>query len=668
VAAAAILAVVAVVVGLIVAAVATVLAVYDTNDRKQLAAAAASTALGRSVTIKGEAGLDLGWVTRIRLGDVSIANADWAKAKNPNMVEVGQLDLAIDVWQLLHGRILVPKIAVSRPRVLLEKNGQGEANWQFATGAKAAARSAAPTQRKEIPVVQRLDLDQGHFIYNDAKINRNAALDVTRLQATDDRADRKVQVTGDGQYKIQVKSEAQGQGGPFAIRFFGGPWEQLLASEKPYPVDVDLTLGDLQVKTSGTVTDPVQLEGLDLKLDVRGDNTANLFAISGIALPPSPPYRFSGNIDHRGTEWRLTDASGRMGGSDMRGTVGVDTGGKRLLLKADLVSDNLLAKDLGPFIGARPGGKEGEEAAAEESKTAARVDGKVLPDKEIDLSRLNAMDADVAFKADHIDIPILPFDRLETKLTLDHGTLKLQPAIVRIGHGTVRTDLSLYGSEKPVRVDTDTQIERVNIKEFLRGTSFAEETAGILGGRVQLRATGTSVAKILGTSNGEVFVVSSGGQFSHLLIELVGLDIAHSLQVAIEGDEPIPIRCIVADLPAKDGVFTARTLIFDTTNTIVQGKGTINMRDETADLTIMPIPKDFSPLTLRNPIRMQGTFANPSVFTDPVGLGVNTTMKKIVDAVLTAVVGLAPPIDEGVGRDSDCNGLIQQARGRRSKP
>ena len=539
VAAAAILAVVAVIVGLTVATVATVLAVYDTNDRKQLAAAAASAALGREVKINGDAGLDLGWVTRIRLADVSIANADWAKAKKPNIVEIGHLDLAIDVRQLLHGRILVPEVGISRPRVLLEKNAQGQANWQFSTGAKAAARSATPTQRKEIPVVQRLDLDQGHFIYNDAKINRNAALDVIRLQATDDRADRKVQVTGDGQYKIQVKSEAQGQGGPFAIRFFGGPWDQLQGSEKPYPVDVDLTLGDLQVKTSGTVTDPVQLEGLDLKLDVRGDNTANLFAISGIALPPSPPYRFSGNVDHRGTEWRLTDASGRMGGSDMRGTVGVDTGGKRLLLKADLVSDNLLAKDLGPFIGARPGGKEGEEAAAEESKTAGRADGKVLPDKEIDLSRLNAMDADVAFKADHIDIPILPFDRLETKLTLDHGTLKLQPAVVRIGHGTVRTDLSLYGSENPVRVDTDTQIERVNIKEFLRGTPFAEQTAGILGGRVQLRATGTSVAQILGTSNGEVFVVSSGGQFSHLLIELVGLDIAHSLQVAIEGDEPI---------------------------------------------------------------------------------------------------------------------------------
>ena len=61
--------------------------------------------------------------------------------------------------------------------------------------------------------------------------------------------------------------------------------------------------------------------------------------------------------------------SGRMGGSDMRGSVAVDMGRERLLLKADLVSDNLLAKDSGPFIGARPGGKEGEQAAAEQANT-----------------------------------------------------------------------------------------------------------------------------------------------------------------------------------------------------------------------------------------------------------------------------------------------------------
>ena len=660
IAGAVLLGIIAVVIGLLVSAVAVILAFYDSDDLKHLAAGAASAALGREVAINGSADLDLGWVMRIRVNDLTVANAEWAKAKDPYMAEVAQLDVAIDVWELLKGRILIPEMDIARPRIDLEKNADGEANWRFATGAEAVARGAEPEQRQEIPIIRQLNLDDGRFIYRDATIDRSATLSVNRLQVTDDRRDGKVQVTGDGQYTMQVTREAGGQEGPFAMRFLGGNWQQLRETEQPYPLDVDVTLGDLKVKAAGTVTDPAQLKGVHLKVDVRGDNTANLFPITGIALPPSPPYSLVGNLGRNGTEWRLSDMSGKMGGSDLRGTMAVDLGKERTLLKADVISDNLLGKDVGTFIGARPAGQEGEQAEA--GQTVQRTDGKVLPDKEIQLGRLNAMDADVAFKANHIEIPVLPFDRLEAKLTLDNGTLRLQPAVIRIGKGMLRTNLSLYGSETPVRVDIDTQIQRVNIKEFLRGSTFIQETGGTLGGRAKLRATGTSVAQILGTATGEVFIVMAGGRISHLLIELAGLDIAESLNVAVEGDQPIPVRCIVGDLPAKQGVFDVRTLVFDTTDTIIYGSGQINMREETADVTLTPVPKDFSPLTVRTPIRIQGTFAEPSIFPDPAGLGVDTTIKNIINTVLTPIIGLFPPIDEGVGQDSDCGALIQQAK------
>jgi AsmA family protein len=665
-AAAIVLAIIAATIGLLVAAVVTILAFYDTDDLKRLAAGAASTALGRDVTINGDADLDVGWVTRVRVNDLTVANADWAKSRTPNMAEIGQLDLAIDVWELLKGRILIPQLDISRPNIDLQRNEKGEANWQFTAGAEAAARGAAPEERAEIPVIRRLNVNSGHFVYRDAKIDRSAVLDVNGLQVTDDRDDGKVQVTGDGRYRIQVTREAEGQGGPFAIRFLGDNWERLRAAEQPYPIDLDLTVGDLKVKAAGTVTDPVQLAGVQLKVDVRGDDTANLFPLTGIALPPSPPYRITGDVERSGTEWRLYDMSGRMGGSDLRGRIAVDTAKERPLLKADVISDNLLAKDIGPFIGARPGGEKGEQAAAS-GEAAQRADGKVLPDKEIELGRLKAMDADVAFKANNIQIPVLPFDRLETTLTLDNGTLRLQPAVIRIGKGTIRTYLSLYGAETPVRVDIDTQIERVNIKEFLRGSTFIQETTGTLGGRAQLRATGTSVAQILGTADGQLFMVMAGGRISHIVVELAGLDIAESLGVAIEGDKPIPVRCIVAELPARQGVFEARTLIFDTTDTIIYGSGQINMREEKLDVTLTPVPKDFSPLSLRNPIHIQGTFAEPSIFPDPAGLGVDTTIKKVINAVLTPVIGLLPPIDAGVGKDSDCGALIEQAKSQQPR-
>lgn len=48
--------------------------------------------------------------------------------------------------------------------------------------------------------------------------------------------------------------------------------------------------------------------------------------------------------------------------------------------------------------------------------------------------------------------------------------------------------------------------------------------------------------------------------------------------------------------------------------------------------------------------------------TDPIGIGVEGTLKKVVNAVLTPIVGLAPPIDEGVGEDSDQAQLIAEAK------
>jgi hypothetical protein len=120
----------------------------------------------------------------------------------------------------------------------------------------------------------------------------------------------------------------------------------------------------------------------------------------------------------------------------------------------------------------------------------------------------------------------------------------------------------------------------------------------------------------------------------------------------------------VADLGAQQGIFDARTLVLDTTDTNVIGSGTINMRDERLDLRLWPYPKDFSPLTLRTPISVQGTLAEPDGFPDPADIGVEGGLKKVLNAVLTVATGLLPPVDFGPGKDAPCAELIGKARQR----
>ncbi|NJO56623.1 MAG: AsmA family protein [Rhodospirillales bacterium] len=222
--------------------------------------------------------------------------------------------------------------------------------------------------------------------------------------------------------------------------------------------------------------------------------------------------------------------------------------------------------------------------------------------------------------------------------------------------------LLVYGQQDPVKVDIQVALSEIHLDQLFAGNELMDETAGVLGGHAKLSSYGRSVADILGGANGSLYLVMAGGQVSQLLVELAGLDVAEALGVVITGDEPTAVRCAVADFQADDGHFQAQSFVFDTNDTIIVGSGSINMALETMDLTLIPYAKDFSPLTLRSPISIGGTFTSLDAFPDPLRTGNDTLAEKVVSAILTPLLGLAPPFDTELGKNANCDSLIARAR------
>lgn len=637
----------AVVIGIPAVVIGALVLFYDWNSARPLISRLASTAAGRAVALSGPLDVDFGRVTRIHLQGLSVANTDWGKA--PYLLRIGDLDVSVALWPLLSGEVVIPSLRLADVDAGLERVADGRANWEFGSGAPAKAGSARASRPVQLPLVESLDISDTRVTLDDRRLNKQAALAVDHLRLGEDEERRQMSAAGTGSY----------QGRPASLKAVMGSLTVLQAGKEPYPLDVTLTAGDFRAHGEGTMAKPLALEGLDLQLDIRGEDMSNLFPLTGIPVPPTPPYRLTGRLERSGPAWVFKQFAGRLGGSDMRGTVSATLGGVRPRIEGDVVSNLLDLKDLGGFIGASEGG-----AAA--GQAIARPDGRILPDKEIDLSKLRAVDAEIAFKGTRIVTPQVPIDRLDAKVSLENGTFRAQPVSFAIGKGTVKVFFSLYGAEQPVRSDTEAVIQDVDMKRLLQGSDFVRETAGSFNGRIKLAATGTSVAQLAGSATGDVMVVLTDGRFSQLLVELAGLDIAESLGFLIEGDRSIPVRCIVADLGATQGVFDVRTLVFDTTDTNIVGDGRIDMRDEKLDLRLRPAPKDFSPLTLRAPISVQGTLGSPDVFPDPADIGVDTIPKKILDGILTVVTGLLPPVDVGPGKNAPCGEMIQRTRQRLS--
>ena len=633
--------------GIAAVALAVFIATLDQNKAKKYISAGVSKATGRQLSINGDLKLDLGWISRVSASGIQFANAGWSK--HPQMAEIGNFDVQIDLWQLLTKfRLVLPAVTISQPKIVLEKNADGSANWEFSS-APAATGAVVPQERTGFPVIEKLVIKDGMLSFDNRETKTQIELKVSEAE-------------GAGFLEQPVKLKAQGtyQKLPLTITLDGGSYENLRSSKMPYPLRIDLGAGKLKAKIDGNLTEPMEMKGEDVLLDIQGDDMAQLYPLIHLVFPTTPPYRLKGHLKHEGNVWSFSNFSGRVGDSDLSGSIRVDTAPKRPFMKADLVSNLLDFDDLAGFIGGKPGTASGETASEEQKKQAAaeKDSDRIFPDQRYDLERLRAMDADVHLRAKKILAPKLPIDNLNATLKLNDGVLSFAPAAFGVANGRMEIYSTFDGSKRPSKVKIDARLRQLDLKRFLGDSSFAQKTLSPIGGRIVLSGTGESFRELMATASGNTFLAMSGGQISELLVRLAGLDVAHTLGVVVRGDKPIPIRCALLDLQGKDGQMAVQTLVFDTANSVVSGEGNVDLRDEKVNIVVLPVPKDFSPLSLRSYIRVAGGFKNISAFPDPIKTGTDSLFKKIFNVLTMLVLSPIQPRDLGLGKDADCDALI----------
>jgi uncharacterized protein involved in outer membrane biogenesis len=172
-----------------------------------------------------------------------------------------------------------------------------------------------------------------------------------------------------------------------------------------------------------------------------------------------------------------------------------------------------------------------------------------------------------------------------------------------------------------------------------------------------------STAAILATLKGQVRAELRDGAVSHFAVEVAGLDVAQGLVVLAQGDNRLPVRCAVADLIAQNGVLRPRVLVLDTTESAIWVAGSLSMADESLDLRAVVSPKDFSPLTLRTPLRVRGRFGAPEVSLEKGPMAAKLAGALLL-ALLNPLAALIPLVDTGDAQAAErsaagCRRLMQ---------
>jgi AsmA family protein len=628
-------------VGLVVVMVA-VLGLSDWNWAKGLAQHSISKATAREFRIDGNLDVDF-FPLELHADRIHLGNAGWSKEKT--MARAERLDARVRFWPLLAGRLTVPHLSLDRPYLRLERNSDGARNWIFRpgkTGTRSAdcARSGCSRLR-----IQQLHVRSGQFEFREPTLETSIDLRVESAKPTRDQVFAPLTLNGKGTYR-KALFELNGKvDSPLALQ----------GKRQPYRIDLRARAGETRARISGTLAEPLKTQDAPVNFEIRGPDLARIYDFVGIVLPATPPYSLKGVLTRHGDRFSYRDFTGTVGDSDLAGDASLDIGGKRPLLKAVLKSKVLDFDDLAGFVGGTPGTGEGETASTEQEQEAGarRASGKFLPSRPMNVEKLRSMDADVQLTAAQVNSRKLPLEGMTAHLKLVDGQMRVDPLDFGAAGGKLDSVVHVDARQAPATFALDMRIQHLELPKLVPNGKLMQDSIGSISGNVALQGQGDSSASVLATSNGSFGAIMGEGQVSNLLLELAGLDVAEALKFLITGDQQVPVRCAYADFAVVDGVATARSVAFDTTDTVLFVRGDIKLADESLDLKMVPRPKDFSPLALRTPIHIGGTLADPDMAPEGEPLAVRTALVAGL-AAIAAPLALLGLIERGPGKDTNC--------------
>ncbi len=589
--------------------------------------------------------------------DAAPAGKDAPPRPPEGMGTIARASATMRLLPLLSRSLVLDTVVLDGPDIALARRADGSNNWTFTTRHQGEERPGHdnPWDLR----VDQLVVQGGWLGYADG-------LKQLALRARVDTLERGAKEAADGRYGMRFVFDGHYGKGQVHGEGLGGPVLTLREKVVDYPLRLDLRSGDVQSRAEGIVRNPAALAGVDFQLWLKGRSMADLYPLTGVVLPNTPPFevegRLLGNLTPDRAVWEYRNFDGTVGDSDLHGRVSYTSGQPRPKLEGHMTSKLLRLADLGPVLGA-PSGKRPPEKGTHQRA------GKVLPDVRFATERWGAMDLDLAFSGQKVVRPeALPLDHLSVRAVLQDRQLHLTPLRFGMARGRIDTDVLLDARTQPLQARLKGSVEGLQLSALFPKVELMKKSFGRLDGALALRGQGNSVAAMLGSSNGDVRLYIRDGTFSKELLDLAALNLGSVIVAKLFGEhQEVKLRCAVADLRVKGGMADTRSVRLNTEEAIVDVNGLIDLGEEEMSLRIKPASLKWKFFSLRTPLHVDGSFAHPRVGVEPGPLLLRAGAAVAAAAVAPAALALVPITVPAAEDDASCARLLAPVQGKPGK-
>jgi uncharacterized protein involved in outer membrane biogenesis len=635
------------------------LSLLDWNALRGPVSRLISRDIDRRVSITGALRVRLlSWTPSAQIDGLTIGNPDWAG--RDNMVELPRLYVAVVLKDLVLGHLVLANLELDNPKVRLVQDQRGRANWDFGT---TALKSKRPQHPARLPPLHHFALRGGSLELDDAirKLTFNGTVGAQENGS------------GHSSEPFSLKGSGTLNEDRFKLEFTGGALLDIKL-DRPYEFQTSVDAGSSSVRMRGTIARPFDLGSLDTDVEVQGQNLANLYYLTNLAPPLTPPYQLAVHIHRSGNHFALENLMGRIGSSDVRGKGTVDLAEQdgRPHLRAEITSRSLDLADLGAACGAgveRPGKQKGPAPPQLQAPSASPISPLLLPTFEFQFDRLKAMDANVDFRADSIQAQKLPLKNVAFTLKLEEGDLTIDPIDFALPEGRLTGSIELNAHDTTPQTRIDIRLSDIRLDQFKSRNATVAPLQGVMQGRLRIDGSGNSVHAIAADANGTFSVVLPQGQVREAFAELAGIDVVRGLGLLLaDKNQMVPIRCGVIEFHLKDGDAEAEHVVFDTENVVVTGEGRITLGDEKLDLNVKGEPKKLRFGRIRAPVNIRGTLRDPSISVSTPALAKQGAAAAILGAGATPFAAILAFVDPGLAKNADCAALTAEAADKVAQP
>jgi len=606
----------------------------------------ASASIGRKVTIQ-HLDVALGRITTVAASGLTIANPDGFPAADPPFATIDRLKVSADVLDYIeHRTVSLTTIELDHPVTSIREASGNTNNYTLKTSNSTNAPSSPP------PKLGDLIINSGtaSVILPSQKTNFDLA-----IQTRDDPPGDRLFTGGE----IVVHAHGTYAGAPITGRLIGGALLSLRDPSTPYPIDLHIQNGTTSASLIGTIDDPQHFAGAHLRLAFAGQDMANLYQLTGVPIPATPPFSITGNLNYASDSFRFENFEGRVGSSDLEGSIVEKPGSLRRTITADLTSRQVDLTDLAGFLGGTPGKTTTpcQDAATREKVEQANASPGLLPTQPFSLPKINLANVDLRYLGEHIINRDVPFDNLVVHLIIKDGRITVDPLNFAVGTGTIASSFDLNPSGGVLRTKANIDFRKLQLSRLMAAThTFAGD--GTVGGSAYLTGTGNSVAAILGHGDGHAsFYLQNGADVSALLVDLAGLQVGDAVLSALGIPTKTKIHCLVSDFALTDGVMDTKTFLLATAEANILGSGTVNLDTQKLNLALRTQATHFSIGSLSTPININGTLKYPSIL-PAAGPLAERAGPAIALGILFPPLALIPTIRLGLGDKNACADAI----------